>query len=626
MADEDARMHKEWREAHGPNIDVASGWGLGVQGAAQTRDRIAVGPGRCEVAFVTRCSHGGRRGHAPVGGRGSRGSHGCSEMGTSAPGSGSSGSGVQAPARGQASHPPPSTATASRGSVPAGSDACRGTKRPGESQGTESGSTASGSKPKHRKKVPKEDQRSPEARQQCRRLFLDWFEKHDMPYLERTFLNDGPKGLTHATNVLRDLLLDGLAGDEFEEDRRKFGWDVWIDEQVQEALFNSMMPFNAVYGDRSDPTDAQSDLRNKLMDWKAGVNVVKGRGRTTLPSFIEKDLANDIATRGRGGVLWLPLDARVVQVETLEFEGTFGVVRRVRITGVSFIPEWLEFAGKSMKVRDPRKNREERSIEALACPVDHPGVIKINYLNVTTLEAYSLWWNGGSVRSMRIFDAKIGEDHSVQILKDAGPDYEARKKLVVYRKNRAFLAWALLCIVDVVHKYDVLHNDITPNNVMLHFPEDREGTVFIGLCDWGMATFRGETSPSNYGVDCPYKIADHKARYECAAPELFHAHGGDKARGTSTSPMRMAHSHSHTAKSESFSVGTLAKNIYKRDSTSLLFQQNRDPDSVKMRFEHALNELTRRDPAARMTITDVVNTLKSRPYNLRTPTMCFRNS
>ena len=45
-----------------------------------------------------------------------------------------------------------------------------------------------------------------------------------------------------------------------------------------------------------------------------------------------------------------------------------------------------------------------------------------------------------------------------------------------------------MCIVDVVYKQDVLHNDLNPNNVMLHFPQDRPRAVFIGICDWGMAS------------------------------------------------------------------------------------------------------------------------------------------
>ena len=146
------------------------------------------------------------------------------------------------------------------------------------------------------------------------------------------------------------------------------------------------------------------------------------------------------------------------------------MVRRVIIRGASFILEWIEFAGKTMKAKDSLENRKERSVEALACPVDHLGVIKIQYLNMQTYESYSLWWNGGSVRDMRNYDKYVAQTHPNEILGHSGPDFESQNRLVAYRKNRVHLAWALMCIVDIVQKHDVLHNDLSPNNVMLHFP------------------------------------------------------------------------------------------------------------------------------------------------------------
>ena len=53
------------------------------------------------------------------------------------------------------------------------------------------------------------------------------------------------------------------------------------------------------------------------------------------------------------------------------FEGTFGKVRKVTIRGAASIPEWIEFAGKTMKVKKNKENRLQRSAKALACPVDH---------------------------------------------------------------------------------------------------------------------------------------------------------------------------------------------------------------------------------------------------------------
>ena len=74
----------------------------------------------------------------------------------------------------------------------------------------------------------------------------------------------------------------------------------------------------------------------------------------------------------------------------------------------------------------------------------------------------------------------------------------------------------------------------------------------------------------------------------------------------------------HTYLLESFSVGALAKKIYHHDSTSNLFQQNRDPNVVMRWFEVGLDALTKIDPAERSTITHVVNLLKSPLYNMAT--------
>ena len=180
-----------------------------------------------------------------------------------------------------------------------------------------------------------------------------------------------------------------------------------------------------------------------------------------------------------------------------------------------------------------------------------------------------------------------------------------------------------MCIVDVVHKQDVLHNDLNPNNVMLHFPWDRPGAVFIGICDWSMVTWIQEEAPSNYGKKAEEDLRKHRAKYYCAALELFQVIG---ERGTPQSPMRMAMAYNHTIKSESYSVGMLAKKIYRMDATSTLFQRNKDANAIKVRFEQSLAELTRVDPTERLTVTHVVYTLKGKPYFMETPNMCFRDT
>jgi RIO-like serine/threonine protein kinase len=47
------------------------------------------------------------------------------------------------------------------------------------------------------------------------------------------------------------------------------------------------------------------------------------------------------------------------------------------------------------------------------------------------------------------------------------------------------LAWAIMNIMNAIHHYGILHNDLSKNNIMLHFPTNKSNVVYIGLCDWG---------------------------------------------------------------------------------------------------------------------------------------------
>jgi hypothetical protein len=156
--------------------------------------------------------------------------------------------------------------------------------------------------------------------------------------------------------------------------------------------------------------------------------------------------------------------------------------------------------------------------------------------------------------------------------------------------------------------------------MLCSIPPGDDSKVFIGIYDWGMACWSGEEKMSNYGKPTRRKLAKSKASYICAAPELFHLYG---KRGTLQSLMRLGREHKHTMLSESFSVDVMATKIYHGDSTSNLFQNNKDPSAVKMRFEHALRDLQDQNPETWPKITSVVNTLKSAPYNMESPTTCF---
>jgi hypothetical protein len=90
------------------------------------------------------------------------------------------------------------------------------------------------------------------------------------------------------------------------------------------------------------------------------------------------------------GVVWLPPHAKVIETPEDRVEGGYAKIRRVRISRMENIPSDIDFARKMPKANDYFAQRDERSLEALACPISH-AVIKFWALHPNTMEAYTLW-------------------------------------------------------------------------------------------------------------------------------------------------------------------------------------------------------------------------------------------
>ena len=99
----------------------------------------------------------------------------------------------------------------------------RGTKRMQESRSEPLESTASGSISKKHRRIakPKDEQRTNEAHDHCRRTMLMWFESHRWEYLESKYLNNGERSIDVAKEDLKLLLLEAMGGDNFIKDQRK---------------------------------------------------------------------------------------------------------------------------------------------------------------------------------------------------------------------------------------------------------------------------------------------------------------------------------------------------------------------------------------------------------------------
>ena len=119
-----------------------------------------------------------------------------------------------------------------------------------------------------------------------------------MVYLEKQYLSDGIKGLDLVKAKLKLLLLEGTAGDEFQENRVRSKWNKWIGEQVMEAIYNPTMTYDGVNPSNVSTSGGKSELLEKLENWKRGILVAKGTSTCNLPSFIEKQMGEKIATQG----------------------------------------------------------------------------------------------------------------------------------------------------------------------------------------------------------------------------------------------------------------------------------------------------------------------------------------
>jgi len=174
-------------------------------------------------------------------------------------------------------------------------------------------------------------------------------------------------------------------------------------------------------------------------------------------------------------------------------------VRKVRIEGLrDKIPNTVHFAAKMPKEKDLWKARRDRSMEALVCPLDLAGVIRTWALNFNNMESYTLWWNGDSLHERMKENQKVSETASkFDIMNNKDIPIEEGEHHWAFRKNRSKCCWALVYLMHQVHELGILHNDISPYNILFHFPKEKPQEIYIGLCDWGIASRVVENAPSN---------------------------------------------------------------------------------------------------------------------------------
>jgi serine/threonine protein kinase len=158
-----------------------------------------------------------------------------------------------------------------------------------------------------------------------------------------------------------------------------------------------------------------------------------------------------------------------------------------------------------------------------------------------------------------------------------------------------------------VHHCHTLHNDMSPDNVLLHFPPNSEDKVYIGICDWAMAGNFNDLKESLYiheSQEARNRVMQHRW---WVAPELNYVLPPSRSTRDPDFKWRPK----FTPKSETDAVGRIAHWIYGGNLSLEYFNKQHKVDrgddmfsfsATDQTFQCSLEQLFRDDPEQQATL------------------------
>ena len=325
--------------------------------------------------------------------------------------------------------------------------------------------------------------------------------------------------------VITDALWTSKLHNNYDKDYWEHGR--WLDQQIILNTSNIVHGFECVYKKGEDRKYNQRDLvlLAKLLEIQKFAIRFSNNKSKTIPWHLEA-LKSAMQQFMGGGVVYLLEMTKVIAVLGFGNEGGYGEIRKVQISRVVNIPIVIDFARKKSKATSKSAKQKDRAVEALACPIEYVGLIKFWVVNSKTMEPYTLKWNGGSFKSFKRINDKVSAAKNYEhILNYPAYTMQELEMIKAYRTNAAKLAMSLIITMARVHKSKILHNDISPSNILFHFLPDDVDRLYIGVCDWGMATRFIEDEYLVYGYPTKAKMVKNKKECYWVVPELFYIYG-----------------------------------------------------------------------------------------------------
>ena len=194
----------------------------------------------------------------------------------------------------------------------------------------------------------------------------------------------------------------------------------------------------------------------------------------------------------------------------------------------------------------------------------------------------------------------------------------------MFRKKRHKLVWTFLNTMNNVHHCHTLHNDMSPDIVLLHFPPNFLDKVYIGISDWAMARNFNDLNESLYIHENEEAKTRMMHNRWWVVPELNYIllpPGSTKDPDFEWRP-------NFTPKSEMYAMDKIAHWIYSGNLSLEYFSKEHKEEkgdesfsfsAMYQTFQHSLEQLFRDNPEQRPTLNWIVNHFMSAPFNWPIP-------
>jgi hypothetical protein len=336
---------------------------------------------------------------------------------------------------------------------------------------------------------------------------VDFYRSNTLMALESKFVRYKEQSVQKFNDDMARDMLQALRDGIWYREMEKRDFTKWLEWRVKDSLWN-IEGILTKYGKDHNLLQDNTYIEEVMKKADSFVKLMKpysfGRQRNQNIGWWRHVAGGSEELMKNKLVHALPATANVIEVEHTSLKGAYATVKRVRIEGAPGFELHWEFAAKLSKQWKTRPDlaRLEHQNETMAVRIDHPGVVRYVAIHPSKYEGYAYWWNGGTLRQMLNLDNKYGDDIYARTLHTtmSADDVVKASYLRRFRKKRTELAWALVIIMQEVHMTDNLHNDLSPDNILFHFPAD-ETRIYIGVCDWGMLSFSSEPMKSLYGFN-----------------------------------------------------------------------------------------------------------------------------